>query len=114
MGTLALRPVVLVGENANHPRALSAAVALHLNEHRKELGELRACIHLAVEAEHDAVAAAHVVPQALVVFGFDLESLLLGHPGIASCGAPNAAPVAPRFALRSAGELRRAPSLRPC
>src|SRR5439155_9047082 len=76
---LALRPVVLVDKDAQHARALAVAVALHLHQHGVELRELGPRRGFVVEGEHHSVAAAHVVPEAVTLFDFDLEPRSFGH-----------------------------------
>src|SRR5215469_6966749 len=68
-----LRPIILVLQNPDHPRALAAGVLLHLNENREELGELRPRFVLALEREDRPVGSSHIGPDSMTVLDFDLE-----------------------------------------
>ena len=76
----AARLVVLVLDDAQHPRALRVLLeALHLHEDGIELLELAARHRLVVEGEQRAVRACHVVPLAGIVLVFlDLQLEAVG------------------------------------
>ena len=121
------RPVVFVDQNADDAGSLAAAIALHFDKHRIELGELGAGGAFVVEDQWRAIGPALIVPEPLVVLDFDPE-LLVAWPSRyplpwnlrcttslrGAVGGATAVPAARVSALRSADASRIATQCRLC